>query len=710
MTWLKRALFAVATLVLFLALVEALLALFGVVPLARERDPLAGFSERVRVYELAADGGVIRTRPQAVVHSFHAQQFAARKPADGYRVFVLGGSSAFGFPWGAQSAFPRLLGAALQASEPERTLETINSAAMSYGSHRLLVLARELLDYEPDAFVIYGGHNEFIERRFYRDILERRRALDGVRALLARWRLYSWLSRWRDRARAAAAAAPGPGGAAPDGGPTTGELLGLDVVRENSTEVGPAEVERVRATFESNLRTIVAEAQRRGVAVVLCTVPSNIRDWQPNQSFFGPEVEAPARREVRELLDRARRALGAGFLHDPASAGAEAVRAALPLLEGARELAPAHAGTWFLLGRAYERLERYSEAGAAYRAARDCDAQPSRAPTPINETIRAVAHDTGALLVDVERDFDAAAPHGLPGFDLFEDYVHPKPAAHRRIARAVWSAFLERGLLGAPRVADPAIFDRSLAELGPAASSGGPDAPAAAEGRASLRQIFNLGLVLENQGLDEQAMEKYRAVLARSPQHHAARHNLARLLARAGRLDEAETEYRIALETARADPIYPSMLIGLADAVRGLGRLDEAIALLREATAKDPGSALGWQRLGDALAQAGRAEEAESAVRRALALDAGDVEARVRLGMLQLVGRRIAEAEASFRRVLEAHPEHLAARDGLAAALVESGDLDAGERIFREVLREAPDDAMARGGLEIIERRRGQPR
>ena len=119
----KRVLFALASVLLFLALVELLLAALGVAPLSRERDPLAGFSEKVRVYELDPGRGVYRTRPHAVIHSFHPQEFAARKPDNGYRLFVLGGSSAFGFPWGEEVAFPHPLGAALQESVSERRVD-----------------------------------------------------------------------------------------------------------------------------------------------------------------------------------------------------------------------------------------------------------------------------------------------------------------------------------------------------------------------------------------------------------------------------------------------------------------------------------------------------------------------------------------------------------------------------------------------------------
>ena len=181
MVW-KRLVFAICSLALFLALVELALFATGVARLDEERDPFAGFSERERIYRLDSGAGVYRTVPRATVHSFHSQQFAAPKPADGFRLFVLGGSSAFGFPWGADVAFPRLLGLALQESLPELHVESINAAAMSYGSHRLRILAHEVLDHDPDAIVIYGGHNEFIERRFYRDLLERPRELDALLA------------------------------------------------------------------------------------------------------------------------------------------------------------------------------------------------------------------------------------------------------------------------------------------------------------------------------------------------------------------------------------------------------------------------------------------------------------------------------------------------------------------------------------------------
>ncbi len=688
MSW-KRTLFATASLALFFLGVELLLLLSGVAPLLAEHDPFAGFSGRMRVYELDPSGESYRTVPRAVIHSFHPQQFAALKPRNGFRIFTLGDSSAFGFPWGAEIAFPRPLGAALQAAVPERTIESINAAAMSYGSHRLRILITELLDYEPDVVVIYVGHNEFIERRFYRDLLGRRPELDVPRTLLHRWRLYSQLARWYGRSRLVNGEEPARGGR------STGELLGFDVVRENSQDVGPGEIEQVRSDLRENLEAIAAAARRLGVPVVLCTVPSNLRDWEPNQAHFDRTVPAEGRRRVGDLLEESARALARG------DAGA-----ALAPLENALGIAPAYAETLFRLGRAYEALGRWAEADRAYRDARDADAQPARAPEALNATIRSMAGEPGVLVVDVERAFVEAAEHGLLGFNLFEDYVHPKPVGHRLIARELWRAILEHGLLGGGREAIDSDFEHALSGPDFALVADGDDGPAAARGEATVRQLFNLAIVLENQGLEEQAMEKYRAVLERRPVHHAARSNLARLLLRKGRLADAEREYRVALETARGEPLHATILLGLGDAVRGLGRVEQAVSIYRESTEIDPLYGPAWGRLGGALAAAGRHREAEEAFVRAIELDARDVEALAGSGLALLLQGRIGEALARFRRSLELRPDHLGARNGLAAALTESGELNEAERIFREVLRDAPGDAMAEGGLVVIARRR----
>jgi Flp pilus assembly protein TadD len=658
-------------------LVEAALWAFGVRTLLSERDPYEGFSSRMRAFERDDERGLYRTLPRAVRHSFNYQEFLAKKPANGFRFFTIGGSSAYGFPWGANVAFTRVLGTALEAAFGDRKIEAVNAAAMSYGSARLRILAGEILDYEPDALIVFEGHNEFIERRM-RQELERVPQLRPVQAVLFRSRLYSAMSRLYEKAR--------PGARPEDkdaGSRSTGELLGLDVIRDTGIAVTERDRGEARRAFEENLRAIAETARGKGVLLLLCTVPCNLSGWSPDQSVFPDGMGQGARRDVLKRLAEARRLLQAG----DATAAAAA-------LERARSVAPGYAEVHFLLGKSYEALGRWDEARASYALARDRDAMPSRVLSAFNDAIREVGRERGVILVDIERSFEEASPHGLVGFNLIEDYVHPTPEGHRRIAFELYKAILERGLLGEKRAADPSAFERAA----------GPPASAEAKSPALL---FNLGVVMENKGLADAAIESYRACIALDPRHPRAHYNLGRLLHRRGRFAEAEAEHRLAVDL---DPAYVMSYVGLGEALRAEGRNDEACRVLERATRVDAGSAYAWNGLGAALAASGRYPEAEAALRKAIDLAPERLDARANLGFALLSQGRLVDAEAAFRAALESRPDHSASRNGLAAVLAERGDLDGAERLFRETLLVSPGDPYALAGLREIARRRAPAR
>lgn len=533
MKWWKKALFSAITVVSFFAVVELVLWGAGVEPLSSARDPYEGFSRSARVFEREASGEWFRTTPRAVRHSFNPQRFWATKPANGFRVFVLGGSSSYGFPWGAKVAFARWLGDALSASWPGRTIEVVNASGMSYGFQRLRILTHEVLDYDPDVLVYYEGHNEFVERQLFARLLQRTGRLQGVQALLFRSRLFSALARLRERLQ------PTTRERAAEG-KTVGELLGFDVAREDAAQMGAAEKVAATAVLGENLRAILDLAAARHVPVVFCTVPSNLRDWAPNQSLFGPEV-APAQRDVvTGLLVQAKAALAKG-------AAAEAAAA----LEQARNAAPGYAETHFLLGRAYEALERWDDARASYIKARDLDAQPARALSVFNATFRQLAGSRRVALVDLEKDFEEASPHGLVGFNLIEDYVHPNRRGHQLIALALWRFLNSAGWLGAARSADPAEFWKALGAEGSAPAG----APPTGEAQASTpAELYNLGLVMDKQGEKARAAALYQQCLDLDPRYYAAALNLGLVREEGGDLAGAVRAFR---QAVAAEPRRP---------------------------------------------------------------------------------------------------------------------------------------------------------
>ena len=80
---------------------------------------------------------------------FNVQAFSARKKANTYRIFCLGGSTTFGRPYDDRTSFAGWLRAFLAAADPSRTWEVINAGGISYASYRVAALMDELSRYEP---------------------------------------------------------------------------------------------------------------------------------------------------------------------------------------------------------------------------------------------------------------------------------------------------------------------------------------------------------------------------------------------------------------------------------------------------------------------------------------------------------------------------------------------------------------------------------
>ena len=674
MKW-KQVLFPLIAISGVLVLVELVLAATGVTPLTAREDPFHGFSERLRVFEADEENGVHRTRTRAALHSFNRQEFPLDKSSDELRVFVLGGSSAYGFPWGAERAFSSILERALQARLPERDVHVVNAAAMSYGSHRLRILTHELLEYSPDLLLFYTGHNEFVERDFYERLTDTEPLPEGLRLWLHRWRLYSALARLilpvpetEDTATAETSAA---------------ELIGFDADRQYSSDVAADDRQAVRGLFEDNLRAIIRAASDAGVAVVLCTVPSNEKGWRPNQTAWPGTLGGVDRVAAANAIKRAAEANEAG---DP--------EAALRAIAEVEKYSTDAAGAWYEKGHALLALDRFDEAAEAFVAARDFDGQPGRAIGLLNDTIRDVAHDTGVVLVDIEATFRSLAADGIPGFDLFEDYVHPKPGAHVLIAREVWRSQTgsddEDAFLAALDLSSG--FDYTSSDAGPDAAQSAETSPL----------LFNLAVVLENQGHYEDAMKRYRRCLELSPGYYVARANLARLLHLTGSPQEAATEYAMVLQLA---PDHLNSAIGLGQSFRELGMLDQAEAAFRRATGIDAGSPGAWNGLGSVYLVAGNHREAERAFRRTVEIDPENLAVQANLGMSIFFQGRLDEAQSVFEASLRARPDESGAMNGMGAVAVERDDLDAAEDWFSRVLAQDPENELAHTGLAEVQKR-----
>ena len=94
--------------------------------------------------------------------------FPVRKPENAYRIFTLGGSAAYGEPFGPEGSFSRWLRDRLNVYYPERRFEVINCARRGFGSVRVRNIFDEIVGYDPDLIVVYFGNNEERDYRFHR--------------------------------------------------------------------------------------------------------------------------------------------------------------------------------------------------------------------------------------------------------------------------------------------------------------------------------------------------------------------------------------------------------------------------------------------------------------------------------------------------------------------------------------------------------------
>src|ERR1700682_2612404 len=77
------------------------------------------------------------------------------------RIFVLVESTTIGYPYFHNGSLHRWLQYRLMHTFPGRQFEIINISLTAVNSYTVLGFSKDLINYEPDAVLIYTGHNEY---------------------------------------------------------------------------------------------------------------------------------------------------------------------------------------------------------------------------------------------------------------------------------------------------------------------------------------------------------------------------------------------------------------------------------------------------------------------------------------------------------------------------------------------------------------------
>lgn len=245
----------------------------------------AGFGDSYPLFVTVPGTDIWRMQNREVAHRYFSRQarvptsigdaFLSEKAPGTFRVFVQGGSSAAGYPYYYGGSPSRMLQQRLQQTFPSRRIEVINTAMAAVNSYTLLDFADEIIEQEPDAILVYAGHNEFYGALGVGSAESLGRSRFIVRAYLGlqRWRTVQLLR--KGLAWLAGVFADRQAGVVP--GATLMERMVGEQEIPLWSPVYLAGIEQYRR----NLRELLDAYTDAGVQVFVGTVASNERDHAP---------------------------------------------------------------------------------------------------------------------------------------------------------------------------------------------------------------------------------------------------------------------------------------------------------------------------------------------------------------------------------------------------------------------------------------------
>lgn len=311
--------------------------------------------------------------------------FLKQKPAGSYRIFVLGGSTTAGFPYGNNVSFPNVLGRALNNSFPGRKIEVVNVAMSTVNTYTLVDFLDEIYDQSPDALLVYAGHNEFYgalgvgsvqsvgnSRWLIRTYLD----LQSFKTMLLLKDFIDWFK--------TTAGSVVSGTDDVDG---TNTLMAR-IVGEQTIPYKSDLYNAGKDQFAENMKIIIESAKSHGVKIVISELVSNVRNQKPFISINSDSTGSADNFFRKALL-----------------------------------------------------LENYKDTTGArkyYKLAKDYDALRFRAPEEFNEILRKYASEYSIPVVPMESNFEKESSFHITGEELILEHLHPNIEGYFLMAKGFY--------------------------------------------------------------------------------------------------------------------------------------------------------------------------------------------------------------------------------------------------------------------------------
>ena len=329
--------------------------------------------------------------------------FKKEKSPASFRIFIQGGSTAAGFPYGRWASLQGMLEQRFKRLYPEKNIEIINTAMAAVNSYTLLDFVDEIIEQQPDLVLIYAGHNEYLGIMGVGSAFAAKggRLATLLHLKFKNWRLYQLLQSIYSLTFA------------PDEQPSkTNQTLMSQVAKEKAIAFNSDLYQQGIEQFTGNMSLILEKYQAAGITVVLGNLVSNEAGQVPFSS-----LEKVAWQTVKAKLSKGK-------------AVAEIKR-----LKTLVKQEPS-AGNYYQLGLNLQLLARFDQAKQAFVLAKDYDLLRFRAPSQFNQVLANLAQKYDVDLVNTQATFDENSANGIIDNKLILEHLHPTVEGYFLLAEA----------------------------------------------------------------------------------------------------------------------------------------------------------------------------------------------------------------------------------------------------------------------------------
>lgn len=169
----------------------------------------------------------------------------------------------------------------------------------------------------------------------------------------------------------------------------------------------------------------------------------------------------------------------------------------------------------------------------------------------------------------------------------------------------------------------------------------------------SVEGLMSSGNMLLSNGAYDQAVSKFRKLLARDPGNFEAQFNLAFAYLNWGRHSNAVTEFK---KAAGINPGSAETWSNLAMAYEALGKSDMALNALYRAVENNPGNVQARMNLATVYANNGRRGKAIAQYKQVVEIDGSNVDANVNLGKCLISEGKITDAKRYLKAAIALNP------------------------------------------------------